>query len=414
MSRPTDRPDPRLSTEVDRVQHFDRRTALKLAAAGAAGLFASGLVVGCGSDEPEATALDPDELEPFDSNGPGASGATGLPRAVAWAPTADSEFFQALGSGMSRAATERSVEYLTATSGNNPALHVEQMTSFLSRGVGAMAMQPLNPDADSVVLQRAIDQGVCTQGIITAPSTMQVVASQYQIGYDQGKAAADYVLAELGGEAQVLYFNLDSASPQLRLRHTGVLDGLATGGDGIEVVGDLTVADISTSSGFNTMMSALQTYAGIKVVLGGDTIVVGAFNALRDSGKLTDDMFLSGVDGDREALELIKAGGAYKLSIAFAWTLMGYGLGQFGVDWIDGRDVPRMVVARGVKLDSAAAIDEFTAANADPSGIFQDRQRYEEYLPLYGNVNYDTRDAYWTVPVDPPASVTGAPPPPAG
>jgi len=42
------------------------------------------------------------------------------------------------------------------------------------------------------------------------------------------------------------------------------------------VVGDLTVADISTASGFNTMMSALQTHSDIKVVLGGDTIVVGA------------------------------------------------------------------------------------------------------------------------------------------
>ena len=57
-------------------------------------------------------------------------------------------------------------------------------------------------------------------------------------------------------------------------------------------------------------------------------------------------MFLSGVDGDGEALDLIRAGGAYKLSIAFAWTLMGYGLGQFGADWIEGKEVPQIVVAR--------------------------------------------------------------------
>ena len=129
-----------------------------------------------------------------------------------------------------------------------------------------------------------------------------------------------------------------------------MLDGLKTAGGGIEVVGDLTVADISTTSGFNTMMSALQTHHDIKVVLGGDTIVVGAYKALKESGKLTDDMFLSGVDGDKEALELIKAGGAYKLSIAFAWTLMGYGLGQFGADWIEGKQVPRVIVAKGVQL----------------------------------------------------------------
>jgi ribose transport system substrate-binding protein len=363
------------------------------------------LVGGCGGDSNSGgnVALDPDVLEPFEPDGTEGT-ATGLPARVAWASTADSEFFLALGSGMEQAAAQRGVDYVTATSGNDPGLHVDQMNAFLEQGVGSLAMQPLSPDADSLVLQRAIDQGICTQGIITAPSTLQVVASQYQIGFDQGKAAADYVTAELGGNAQVLYFNLDSASPQLRIRHDGVLDGLATGGGGVEVVGDLTVADISTTSGFNTMMSALQTHGDIKVVLGGDTIVVGAYNALRDSGRLTDDMFLSGVDGDAAALELVREGGAFKLSIAFAWTLMGFGLGQFGADWIDGKSVPQLVVAKGVHLDSATAVDQFRDAGADPASVFADRPQYEAYLPLYGNVSHATRHSYWTSAVDPPAS----------
>jgi ribose transport system substrate-binding protein len=377
---------------------LSRRDALKLGAVGVAGLLAGG----CGiNDAAKPNALDPNSLAPFKAGGKGSS--TGLATAVAWASTADSEFFLALGRGMREAATQRGVDYLTATSGNDPGKHVDQMNGFLQRGVGSMAMQPLSPDADSLVLQRAIDKGVCTQGIITAPSTMQVVASQHQIGYDQGKAAADYVTAHLGGNAKVLYFNLDSASPQLRLRHKGVLEGLATGGGGIEVVRDLTVAEISTASGFKTMMSALQTNTDIKVVLGGDTIVVGAYKALKQSGKLTDDMFLSGVDGDREALDLVKQGGAYKLSIAFAWTLMGYGLGQFGADWIEGKSVPRVLVAKGVKLDSASAVQSFTAAGADPASVFADRKRYEAYLPLFGNVSYATRHTYWTKPVDPPS-----------
>ena len=387
------------------MSSLSRRSILKLAAAGATGLLSSELLGACGGRGSRPTGLDPNALKPFDSKR-SKRAATGLPPRIAWASTADSEFFLALGRGMQRAATERGVDYVTATSGNDPAKHVDQMNAFLGQGVGSLAMQPLNPDADTLVLQRAIDKGICTQGIITAPSTMQVVASQYQIGYDQGKAAADYVTAELGGNAKVLYFNLDSASPQLKIRHNGVLDGLATGGGGLKVVGDLTVADISTTSGFNTMMSALQTHSDIKVVLGGDTIVVGAFKALKDSGKLTDDMFLSGVDGDNEALELITAGGAYKLSIAFAWTLMGYGLGQFAADWIEGRDVPQLLVARGVKLDSASAVEQFATASADPASVYADRPRYEKYLPLYGNVSYASRHDYWTSPVNPPPGST--------
>ncbi len=386
-----------------------RRSVLKLGAVTAGGLLASEWLVACGDNEAARARLDPDTLARFESSA-ARGGSTGLPGRIAWASTADSEFFLALGEGMRQAATERGVDYVTATSGNDPRLHVDQMNRFLDDGVGAMAMQPLSPDADAVVLQRAIDRGVCAQGIITAPSTMQVVASQYQIGYDQGKAAADYCVAELGGNAQVLYFNLDSASPQLKIRHQGVLDGLETGGGGIEVVGDITVADISTTSGFNTMMTALQRYSGIKVVLGGDTIVVGAYKALAERGKLTDDMFLSGVDGDKDALALIKQGGAYKLSIAFAWGLMGYGLGQFGADWVEGREVPQLIVARGVQLNSASAVEQFEAAGEDPSAVFSDRARYEEYLPLYGNVSYESRDQFWTSPVAPP-SADGTPTP---
>lgn len=380
---------------------LSRRDVLKLGAVSGAGLAIEALS-GCGGDSNTRTSLDPNSLERFNPN-TSQSSRTGLASRIAWASTSDSEFFLQLGRGMQQAAQQRGVEYVTATSGNDPGKHVDQMNEFLQQGVGSLAMQPLSPDADSLVLQRAIDKGICAQGVITAPSTIQVVASQYQIGYDQGKAAADYVTAHLGGVAQVLYFNLDSASPQLKLRHQGVLNGLKTGGGGVEVVGDLTVADISTTSGFNTMMSALHAHPDIKVVLGGDTIVVGAHKALKDSGKLSDDMFLSGVDGDAEALELVKAGGAYKLSIAFAWTLMGYGLGQFGADWIEGKEVPRLVVARGVHLDSAAAVDQFTSASADPASVFVDRLRYENYLPLYGTVSHSTRLTYWTSPVDPPS-----------
>ena len=370
---------------------------------GAAGLLSIPLLAGCGNDDETGDAApppNPDALRPFREDTSGGR-STGLPERCAWASTADSEFFLALGRGMQLAASARGLEYVTAASGNDPAKHVQQMEEFLTRGVGSMAMQPLSPDADAVVLKRSIDKGVCTQGIITAPSTMQVVASQYKIGYDQGKAAADYVKANLGGNAQAIYFNLDTASPQLQLRHRGVLDGLKTA-PGIQVVGDLTVAEISTASGFNTMMSALESHKDIKVVLGGDTIVVGAYKALKESRKLTDDMFLSGVDGDSEALELIKLGGAYKLSVAFAWTLMGYGLGQFGADWIEGRQVPQLIVAKGVQLDSPDAVRSFTAASADPASVFDDRSQYEKYLPLYGNISHSTRGSYWTKPVDPP------------
>ena len=156
-----------------------RRDALRLGAAGVAGLLSLDLLAGCDSNAVNPASLNPNTLVPFRPDTSGGH-STGLPGRVAWASTADSEFFLALGRGMKLAAAHRGVDYVTATSGNDPGKHVDQMNAFLRQGVGALAMQPLSPDADALVLRRAIDRGVCAQGIITAPSTMQVVASQYQ------------------------------------------------------------------------------------------------------------------------------------------------------------------------------------------------------------------------------------------
>lgn len=318
-----------------------------------------------------------------------------LPNRIAWANTSNAEFFLAFTRGMEAAAKTRGGEFVTAIADNDPQKNIQQIEAFLSRGVGALMYQPLDLAAQRPVIQRALDDGICVPGLITFPTTLQIAASQYVVGYTQGKAAADYAVAKLDGKAKAHYFNLDNVSPQLVLRHQGVLDGLKSGGPGIEVVSDLTTG-ISTDEGFTTMSTVIQAHPDIKIVLGGDTLVVGALRALEQAGKATDDMYLSGVDGDAQALDAIRQGGAYKASIAFAWQLMGYGIGQFSMDWIEGKEIPRVMVAAPILLDSVSLVDEFTTVNAEPASVFTDRQRFEKYLPLLGNVGYADRTNYWT------------------
>jgi len=317
-----------------------------------------------------------------------------LPNRISWANTSNAEFFLAFTRGMEAAAGDRGVEFLTAIADDNPERNIEQMESFLARGIGALMYQPLDMASQTPVLERALDEGIFVPGLISHPSTLQIAASQYDIGFLQGKAAADWAVENLGGVAKVHYFNLDTIGPQLILRHEGVLDGLATGGDGIQVVSDLTTG-ISTEEGFEVMSTVLQAHPDINIVLGGDTLVLGALRALEQSGRDLSDVYLSGVDGDSQALEEVRKGGAFKASIAFAWQLMGYGIGQFSSDWLEGKEVPRIMVAAPTLINSPALVDEFLEVNANPAVVFNDRQRFETYLPLLGQVSYATRDTVW-------------------
>lgn len=373
-----------------------RREALRVGAAGLLGLSALDLFAANpanAASQAVARSVGRGKLAPFrPSRGKGPD--TGLPRRVAWANTAAAEFFLALTAGMKEACKARNMDFVTAISGNDPAKNIEQMEGFLARGIGTLMMQPLDLATQRPVMKRALASGICVEGLITFPTTLQIAASQYTVGFTQGKAAADYAVKHLGGKAEVLYMNLDSLSPQLVIRHKGVLAGLKTGGKGIKVVSDQGV-DVSVETGFKVMSTVIQARPNIKIVLGGDSAVVGAYQALDQAGKLRDDMYLSGVDGDSQALSLVKKGGAYKASIAFAWKLMGYGLGQFGADWIEGKQIPRVMVAAPILLNSPSKVKKYEADNARPAAVFASRARYEKYLPLLGNVSYATRKLYW-------------------
>jgi ribose transport system substrate-binding protein len=380
-----------------------RTRALRVGAAGAACVLTGGLLTACGSsDNTSGAKANPTQtvsakqagLAPFDPNAK-AGPPTGLPKRVAWANVSSAEFFLSLGSAIKQAAKADGCDYTTAVADNDASKNVDQMNQFLARGVGAMVVQPLDPASQTPVMQHAIDTGVGVMGLITSPTTMVAVTDQYAVGLAQGKAAAAYVKRNLGGKAQVQVFNEDSLGPPLKLRHKGVLDGLKTGGSGIQVVSDVEAKKLTTDGGFDTMNTVIQAHPDIKVVLGVDTEVVGALRALQQSGKATDDMYLSGINGDQQALDLIAKGGPYKASWAFAWPALGYAIGKYSCDWIAGKSIPKALVVPAVPLDSAAAIKTYDDDMAMPDVVFNTPDLYAKYITPQGNISYATKNDYW-------------------
>jgi ABC-type sugar transport system substrate-binding protein len=152
-----------------------------------------------------------------------------------------------------------------------------------------------------------------------------------------------------------------------------------------------------------TLVSQLLTkHPDIKVFMGGDGFVLPAYHAFQQLGKLTDDMYFSSIDGDPAVIDLVAQGGPYRACSAFAWTLMGYGMGRITADWIDGKPVPRVMFAKNTLLDTPAEAKSFTAAAADPRSTYEDRATYSAYVPLLGNTSYGARSAYWTSDYEPP------------
>jgi ribose transport system substrate-binding protein len=316
-----------------------------------------------------------------------------LPKRVAWANTSDAEFFLSITSSMEAAAKARGLEFLTAIANDDSAKNVEQINTFLERGIGALAIQPLDANAQAPLMQKAIDQGIAVLSLVTPPSTNQVIANQYKVGNQQGLAAAKWITANLDGKAKVFYFNFDHIEV-LKERHRGVLEGVKTAGPGVEIVLDIDPGAITNDAGFKTMNTALQAHPDINVILGGDTVCLGALAALEATGKANDKVYISGIDGDKEALNKIKQGGAYKASFAFAYPLMGYAWGQYAADWLEGKEIPLVSQFNAIELNSPETIDKFTS---DMQNATESWKRADTYFTNLGSISYDTRQNYLKV-----------------
>jgi ribose transport system substrate-binding protein len=146
------------------------------------------------------------------------------------------------------------------------------------------------------------------------------------------------------------------------------------------------------------MRTILLAHPDIDVVLGADTVVLGALQALREAKKARTDQFLGGIDGEPEAVAEIKLGDSpYKASVSLSSPVFGYALGHYAADWLEGKSVPQAMDILPSLL-TRENIAQYEADFADPAAVFADSKRRDAYLKMYGNICYDTRGRYLNFP----------------
>jgi ribose transport system substrate-binding protein len=210
-----------------------------------------------------------------------------------------------------------------------------------------------------------------------------------------GDAAAAYINSRLGGKANVVLLTHDNLQ-FLAPRFVAMRDSLKDI-PGVTIVADISPLTVNEEGGNATMRTILLANPRVDVVLGADTVVLGALAALREAGKARPDQFLGGIDGEPEAVAEIKKGGPYKTSVSLASPVFGYAMGQHAADWLEGRSVPQAMDILP-KLLTSANMAAYEADLADPAAVYRDPARRNSYLKMYGNICYDTRDQYINFP----------------
>jgi ribose transport system substrate-binding protein len=334
-------------------------------------------------------------LPPYDPGAPACGAPTGLTKVLAFAQDNQRKFMQGVAHGLELAARDRGLQYRLAQADNDKTKMNEQIQGFLDSKVGALVVAPVDTPAVNHLLKSAIWSGAYVGTVVPPPAISILNAPQYLTGKVLGDVAVTYIKTRLKGKAKVVLLTHDSLQ-FLAPRFAAMRDSLKAI-PGVTIVADISPLTVDEAGGATMMRTILLADSEIDVVLGADTVVLGALAALREAGQARPDQFLGGIDGEPAAVAEIKSGGPYKASVSLASPIFSYAMGQHAADWLEGKNIPQAmdILPTALTLDNIAA---YEADIADPASVYQDAMRRARYLKMYGNICFDTRNNYINFP----------------
>ena len=332
----------------------------------------------------------------FDANAPACSAPQGLTRVLAFAQDNERKFMQGVAQGLALAARDRGLQFQVSQANNDAAKMIQQVRQLVDAKVGALVAAPVDAPSLTRPLQQAIWSGAYVGTVVPPPAISLLNAPQYLTGKVLGEEAANYIKQKLGGKARVVLLTHDKLQ-FLAPRFTAMRDSLRSI-PGAEIVADISPLTVDELGGAEMMRTILLATPDVDVVLGADTVVLGALGALRETGKARPDQFLGGIDGEPAAVAEIKTGRSpYKASVSLASLIFSYAMGQHAADWLEGKSIPQAmdILPRALTL---ANIAKYERDNADPGAVYGDKARRDGYLKMYGNICFDSRDRYLNFP----------------
>jgi ribose transport system substrate-binding protein len=274
---------------------------------------------------------------------------------------------------------------------NDPRRMIEQVQTAHASRAGALVAAPINAVTLAPSLKALIQDGAYVGTIVPPPAISILNAPQFLTGQELAKAAVEYIQAKLAGRARVVLLTHDS-NQFLAQRFVAMRQALKEL-PGVTIVADISPVTVNRQGGYETMKKILVAHPNVDVLLGADTVVLGALEAVREAGRARLDQFFGGIDGEPEAVAELKKGGEYKATVSLASPIFAYAMGQHAADWLEGRSIPQAMDILPARL-TPQNIERYEADLADPAAVYRDESRRALYLKMYGNICYDTRDQF--------------------
>ena len=251
-------------------------------------------------------------------------------------------FFVIMRDEAEAAAAELGVSIVFADGQNDSAKQTADIESFIARGVDAILISPMTVDSQVPAIERAVEAGIPVATVDRQANTDAVLVHVGADNVEGGRAAARFIIEQLGGSGRVIELEGTPGASAAIDRTTGFNEVIAA--SGVEVIAGQP-ADFSRAQGQTVMENLIQSNPDFDAVFGAnDEMIIGAIEAIRGSGLDAEAIVTVGFDATPDAFAYVEDGLLDATVDQFPGVQAGQALGYL-VDFLtEGVEPPVNVV----------------------------------------------------------------------
>lgn len=228
--------------------------------------------------------------------------------------TLGAPYFIGISKTVERAGEKAGVDVRVTDAKGDAATLTSNVSELLAQDVDGVIISggPLEaaPAALNAIKQKGIPVVLVDRKFQTGEYTSWVGPDNTALGEQDG----EFITERLGGTGKVAIIKGGPADNSIGIARTEGLKSVLDGAAGIEQVEAPDFGEWSSDGGLRVMENLLARHADIDAVFcENDSMCLGAQKAITDAGR-ADAIFLAGVDGQKEALAAIAAGGNYAVT----------------------------------------------------------------------------------------------------
>lgn len=220
-----------------------------------------------------------------------------------------SEFFMTLADGITQGAEEDGCTTVIVDAEQDAAKQIQIIEDFITQGVSAVFLNPVDKDAIEPALQELAKAGIPVINFDAGVTNTELISAFVATNnYQAGVLCAESMLKDFPDGADIAVLNYPSNGACID-REAGFLDTVKDKGINVLVTMD---ASANVEGGQAVVSDLLQSYDLDAIFCINDQCGLGAYAAVAVAGK---DVKIYGVDGTQEAMDLIP-GGIYRMTAA--------------------------------------------------------------------------------------------------